>query len=156
MTQTKQPPANPGRFSAKLCDRALRLNPTPPGWYYYFCAGPMLFARRYQESIEFVNRGAAAGSPPNEYMLADKAEAQAQLGQMESAAQTVAELGKRFPEASLERFLNTTWYFARKQDEAQAIAMIHKAGIRICATEDELKQFSKPVRLPECIGKPAD
>ncbi len=96
---------------AEMCDRAFRLNPTPPVWYNYFCVGPLLFARRYQEAIDYMNRGAAAGSPPNEYMLSYKAASQAELGRAEAAAETVAELKRRYPEVSFERFLNTGWIF---------------------------------------------
>jgi len=140
---------------AEMCDRAFRLNPTPPAWYNYFCVVPLYFARRYQESIDDMNRGAAAGSPPNEYMLTIKATSQAELGQAQAAAETVAELKRRYPEVSFERFLNTGWIFARQQEEQQILASVRKAGIRLCATEEELKGIAKPRRLPECTGKPA-
>jgi hypothetical protein len=140
---------------AEMCDRAFRLNPTPPGWYYYFCVGPVFFARRYQDAVDYVNRGAAAGSPPNEYMLNAKAASQAELGQAEAAAATVAELKQHYPEASFELFRNTGWIFAREQEEQQILASMRKAGMRICATDEELKSIAKPRRLPECVGGPS-
>jgi hypothetical protein len=138
-----------------MCDRAFRLNPTPPAWYYYFCVTSAYFTQRYQEAIDYMNRGAAGGTPPNEYMLALKAASQAELGQPEAAAETVAELKQRYPEVSVERFLNIGWTFARQQEEHQILASVRKAGIRICATEEELKGIAKPRRLPECVGKPS-
>ena len=63
------------------------------------------------------------------------------------------ELRRRFPEVSFEHLMNTGWIFEREQEQQQILASARKAGVRICATEEELKQFPSPRRLPECSSK---
>ena len=76
-----------------MCDRSFRLNPTPPDWYYSDCVTNLYFTGRYQEAIEAVNRGAAS-TEPTPSMLVWKAASQAELGQADAAAKTVAELAE--------------------------------------------------------------
>ena len=41
--------------------------------------------------------------------------------------------------------------FARTSEEDFEREGFRKLGFRICATEEELKKFDNPKRLPECV-----
>jgi len=134
---------------AAMCDRSFRLNPTPPDWYYSDCATNLYFTGRYAEAIEAVNRGAAATEAPPS-MLVWKAASQAELGLSEASKKTVADLQSLYTEVSFEWLLNTGWNFERAQEQDRILASAKKAGLRICATSEELEDFPSPKRLPEC------
>jgi tetratricopeptide (TPR) repeat protein len=138
---------------AAMCDRSFRLNPRPPAWYDLDCAENYFFTQRYQDVVDGTGRWAAhADLGPS--MLVWRAASQAELGRAEAAAATVDELRQRFPEASFEYLMNTGWIFEREQEARQILASARKAGVRACATEEELKQFASPRRLEECSPKP--
>jgi TolB-like protein/class 3 adenylate cyclase len=139
---------------AEWCDRSFRLNPSPPYWYYLDCPENYFFTQRYQDVVDGVDRYGAFAEP-SASQLVYRAASQAELGSGEAAAATVAELRRRYPAASFEQFLNTGWVFAREQEEQQILAAARKAGVRLCATEEELRAFTPPRRLPECAPKPA-
>lgn len=134
---------------AAMCDRSFRLNPTPPDWYYSDCVTNLYFTGRYQEAIDAVDRGAAS-TEATPSMLVWKAAAQAELGQTDAAKKTVADLQKLYWEVSFEWLLNTGWNFERTKEQDQILVSAKKAGLRICATADELEDFPTPKRLPEC------
>ncbi len=134
---------------AGMCDRSFRLNPTPPDWYYSDCVTNLYFTGRYQEAIAAVDRGAAS-TEATPSMLVWKAASQAELGQGGAAAKTVAELQSLYWEVSFEWLLNTGWNFERAKEQDQILGSARKAGIRVCATADELEDFPSPKRLPEC------
>jgi TolB-like protein/class 3 adenylate cyclase len=134
---------------AAMCDRSFRLNPTPPDWYYSDCATNLYFTGRYQEAIDAVNRGAAS-TEATPSMLVWKAASQAEMGQTDAAKKTVADLQKLYWEVSFEWLLNTGWNFERAKEQDRILASAKKAGLRICATADELEDFPAAKRLPEC------
>jgi len=133
---------------AASCDRAFRLSPDPPVWYYADCVAPYFFSKRFEDAIEAANRWRTI-NPLNPFVLVMMAGAQAELGRKADAARTVAEIEERYPEISYEYLHNNlAWRFAREEDEQFVLAAIRKAGIRICGTEKELQPGSD--RLPEC------
>jgi TolB-like protein len=139
---------------AELCDRSFRLNPRPPAWYDLDCQENYFFTRRYQDVVDGTDRW-AAHADLSPYLLVTRAASQAELGRAEAAAATVDELRRRFPEVSFEYLMNTGWIFEREQEKQQILASARKAGVRICATEEEIKAFIPPRRLAECLPKPA-
>ncbi len=140
------------REGARMCDRSFRLNPSAPDWYYSNCVADLYFAGRYEEAMKAVDRGAAA-SEPTPPMLVLKAASDAELGHTDAAKATVAGLQSLYWEVSFEWLLNTGWNFERAKDQNQLLASAKKAGLRICATADELAQFDSPKRLPECAAQ---
>jgi hypothetical protein len=80
------------------------------------------------------------------YRAADLAE----LGRDGEAAETVKQMRQLYPEVSLEWLINGLWTFDREQERQQILASARKAGVRACATEEELRPFPSPRRLPEC------
>jgi len=139
---------------AAMCDRSFRLNPTPPDWYYSDCVTNLYFTGRYQEAIDAVDRGAAS-TEATPSMLVWKAASQAELGQAAAAKKTVIDLQKLYWEVSFEWLLNTGWNFERAKEQDQILVSAKKAGLRICATPDELEDFPAAKRLPECESAPA-
>jgi tetratricopeptide (TPR) repeat protein len=134
---------------AAMCDRSFRLNPTPPDWYYSDCVTNLYYMGRYKEAIEAVDRGAAS-TEPTPSMLVWKAASEAELGQADAAKKTVAQLQSLYWEVSFEWLLNTGWNFERQREQDQILASSKKAGLRICATAEELEDFPAPKRLAEC------
>jgi tetratricopeptide (TPR) repeat protein len=132
-----------------MCDRSFRLNPTPPDWYYTDCVSNLYFAGRYEAAIDAVDRGTAS-SEASPSVLVWKAASEAELGRTGEAAATVKKLEQLYWEVSFEWLLNTGWNFEREQERDQILASAKKAGVRICATADELTEFTSPNRLPEC------
>ena len=51
----------------------------------------------------------------------------------------------------MEMWFNDGEVFARTDEQDIEREGFHKLGLRICATEEELKKFANPQRLPECI-----
>ena len=50
-----------------------------------------------------------------------------------------------------EIWFNEHEIFARTSEEDIQREAFRKLGLRICATEEELKKFDNPKRLPECV-----
>ena len=141
--------AGKAREGAAWCDRSFHLNPTPPDWYYVNCLENYVLAQRNQDALNIADRY-VAHLELGDGMLVMRAVAQTGLGLDEAAAETAEEFRRRYPEDSLEFLLDTGWTFVREQDEQLVLTAARKAGIRICATNEELKGVDKPARLPEC------
>ncbi len=140
---------------AAMCDRSFRLNPTPPDWYYADCVTDFYFVGRYQEAVTAVERGAAS-TEPDPPMLVLKAASEAELGRTRAATATLAALNSLYPDVSFEWLLNTGWNFSRPEDQKRILESSRKAGLRICASADELTNVAAPKRLPECGGGTAE
>ena len=112
------------------------------------------YTGRYDDVVKSTDR-ARAERELNPFTLTWRAAAQAELGRSEEARATVDELRRRFPAASIEYFLQNDWTFERKQEEERILASARKAGVRICATDEELKPFPSPRCLPECNAERA-
>jgi hypothetical protein len=50
----------------------------------------------------------------------------------------------------MEMWFNDGEVFVRTKEEDVYREAFRKLGFRICATEEELKKFDNPKRLPEC------
>ena len=86
-----------------LAERALRLNPQAPSWYYAHLARAKFVAGRYAESLSSLRK-----SPPdNPVTLMFRALCHASLGEM-TQAQTIAKLiAVEFPRFTVENFIQT-------------------------------------------------
>ena len=73
------------------------------------------------------------------------------LGRREDAERVKADLIAKNGEQVLEIWVNTGEVFARTIERDLEIEGFRKLGLRICATEEELKKFDNPKRLPECL-----
>ena len=137
---------------AEWCDRSFQLNPSPPYWYHLDCPENYFFTRRYQDVIDGTDRYSAQAelSP---IQLVFRAASQAELGRGEAAAEAVTELRRLYPEVSFEYLMNTGFIFEREQEQRQILASADRAGVRVCATEQELQEFAPARRLLECAPK---
>ncbi len=134
----------------ELCERALRLNPAAPAWYYMNCITSDFLVGRYRAAVEASDH-AAPLSELNPQLLVWRAASLAELGREEDAAATLEMLRRRYPEVSFEYLINNGWTFERQRDQDQILASARKAGVRVCATAAELSAYAQPRRLPECL-----
>ena len=61
---------------------------------------------------------------------------------------------QRYPEASLKSLVNGLWTFQREQEERQILASAAKGGVQVCATDEELRPYPSPQRLPGWAPEP--
>jgi hypothetical protein len=72
-------------------------------------------------------------------------------GRREDAERAKADLIAKNGEQVLEIWFNTGEVFARTNEQDMEREGFRKLGLRICATEEELKKLDNPKRLPECV-----
>ncbi len=73
------------------------------------------------------------------------------LGRAEDAEHAKADLIAKNGEQVMEIWFNDGEVFARANEQEIQRDGFRKLGLRICATEEELKKFDNPKRLPECV-----
>jgi hypothetical protein len=74
-------------------------------------------------------------------MLVWRAASQAELGER-GGGRDRGGAAAPLPEASFESLMNTGWIFEREQEQRQILASARKAGVRVCATEEEAEAVS--------------
>ena len=119
------------------------------------CVPSYFFVGRFREAANALDHWVAQGGNLSDANQVWRALLQAELGQNAAAATTIDELSRQQPEASYERLMNTGWVFERAQEQEQTLTAVRKVGLRICATQDEIKEFSPPRQLPECEAERA-
>ena len=82
--------------------------------------------------------------------LLDLALTYAQLGRPTELAASVADLLRRYPNFSLERFLSEQGAIRDQATLARYLDGVRKAGLRECATADELRKYPKMTHLAVC------
>jgi tetratricopeptide (TPR) repeat protein len=136
---------------AEAAEKLIRLNPDYPIWatdgisYAFFMAG------RYDDGLQvFVKR-------PEEAMNAQqfilKAGSLAAVGRAAEAKAMVTRALARFPDISIEKLISRPDF--ADHERQRLIETMDKAGFPACAKAEELAQFEKPVRLPECEAERA-
>ncbi len=103
-----------------LIERALRLNPLPPSWYFAMQGRILFAAGRHCEAIASLRRGA----PDSSIVLIFLAWAHAAIGEASQAAAVAARLRTEFPEFSVERFI--AGYPVTNPDAAKTIRQAAK------------------------------
>jgi TolB-like protein/class 3 adenylate cyclase len=136
---------------AEAAEKFIRVNPNYPVWasgglsYAFFMAG------RYEDCLQVLLER------PEETMVAGqfirKAGSHAALGRTAEAKAVVARALTRFPDISIEGFASRPDFI--EHERQRWIETMRKAGFPACASGEELAQFAKPVRLPECEGERA-
>ena len=137
-------------LGAELCDRSFHLNPLAPRWYYPNCFTAYFYVQRHKDVVEFCDQYRSGGYTLNQFNLVWCAASHMELGDHAGAKALVTELKRQFPTASIEYFLQGDWTFDRQREEDQILVSARHAGIRICATADELTAFPSPRHLPDC------
>jgi TolB-like protein/class 3 adenylate cyclase/tetratricopeptide (TPR) repeat protein len=135
---------------AELADRAIKVNPRYKPWacgslrYAYFMAG------RYEDALHVMARQTPDNYSRNAWV--QRAASFAALGRAEEARTTLAEALKRYPDLTIESHVSDPGF--NDAERQRLISTMKLARFPSCAKREQLSQFVKPVRLPECGALP--
>jgi adenylate cyclase len=101
---------------------AMRLNPYHPEWYWVDLGAALYAARRYADAIEAYRQR----TRPLPWVLTHLAACHAQLGQMDEAAEIVAEVMRRNPDFRISKLRKGGW---TPSDLAHLAEGMRKAGL---------------------------
>jgi TolB-like protein/class 3 adenylate cyclase/Tfp pilus assembly protein PilF len=135
-----------------LVERAVRLNPHHPDWYYGALREAYFYNRRFEDAIAATKKRLIP-SPLEDPQV--RAMSYAQLGREQEAAQEARVLLEAYPDYSAEKFLSGTGTYARETERDLFLDSIEKAGLPVCATEEQLAERPDMERLPECEAQRA-
>jgi tetratricopeptide (TPR) repeat protein len=140
-----------GRGGATAVDWAMRLNPNYPAWAVDCYRYGLVMVRRYEDVVRNQARQPEEKWNSDGYVVT--AGSLAMLGRLDEAKALVARGIAKYPALlSIEKFaLNQGW---AAPSSAPMADLMRKAGLPACASDKDLADTSKPVRLPECV-KPA-
>jgi TolB-like protein/class 3 adenylate cyclase len=130
-------------------DLALRLDPQTPVSRRAFLVYPYFFDRKFERAIEISDQ--IPDEHRDRYIRLFRAASYAFLGRTDDAARAKADLIAKNGEQVMEVWTNEGEVFARTKEEDVYREGFRKLGLRICATDEELKKFDNPKRLPECV-----
>jgi TolB-like protein len=132
-----------------LADLALRIDPQMPPGRRDSLFPPYFFDRKFERTIEQVEliRDESRESSDRFFLAASYAF----LGRTEDAERAKADLIAKNGEQVMEIWFNEGEVFARTSEQDIEREGFRKLGLRICATEEELKKYDNPKRLPECL-----
>ena len=111
--------------------------------YIYF------MGRKFERSVE--EFGQIPEESRNRFVRFYEAASYAFLGRTEDSERAKADLIAKNGEQVLEVWLNEGDSYARTNERDLEREAFRKLGFRVCATEEELKKFDNPKRLPECV-----
>ena len=139
------------REGAEMVTRAFRLNPHYPGWYNNY-TDPFYATGEYDQVVAMVRR---ITGDINLWTYIVLAMSYAQLGRQADTAAAVAELLRRYPDFSFERALSEFGAIRDQPTLSHYLDGARKAGLRECATTDELQKYPKMIHLTVCDAKRA-
>jgi adenylate cyclase len=130
-------------------DLALRLDPQMPRSLLRSLVPAYFFGHKFDRAIGLTDQIPEENKDawPRFYLAASYAF----LGRAEDAARAKADLIAKDGEQVMEIWFNDGEVFARTTEQDLEREGFRKLGLRICATEEELKKFDNPKRLPECV-----
>jgi adenylate cyclase len=132
-----------------MADLTLRLDPQMPRRGQGFLATAYFFGRKFDRAIEVSDQiPEESGSKFSRFF---HAASYAFLGRAKDAERAKANLIAKDGEQVMEIWFNEIEIFARTNEQDLEREGFRKLGLRICATEEELKKYDNPKRLPECI-----
>jgi len=109
-------------------NRALRLNPFPPGWYFWSIGDSYVMLGRHKEAVEAYSK-ALENSPDMYFALVGLAAAYAGLGRESEARTTASKILEIDPRFSVDRF--TESYPYKREEDRQCLAeTLRKAGLK--------------------------
>src|SRR6266851_2135763 len=132
----------------EMADRAVRINPHYPNFYIGYLSLAYLNGGRYEQALAVLRRQSVTSMGRGN--LLRLAMSYAQLGQEAEAAAAAAELRRRFPGWSAEKYLSDTGTVANLADLEHYLGGIRKAALRECKTEEELQKWPMVSRLSSC------
>ena len=143
--------AGRAKEAAEMMDRAFRLNPHYPS-FYNGAVDPYYATGHFGQVITMVRR--TVGNPPM-WSRAVLVLCYAQLSQQADAeaVRAKAELLRRYPEFSWERFMSDFGEIPDQPTLALYLDGVRKAGLNECATQGELQKYPNMTHLPLCDAR---
>jgi tetratricopeptide (TPR) repeat protein len=138
-----------GKEAAEMMERAFRLNPHYPVFYNY-AVDPYYATGQFRQVITLVRR--TLGEPCL-WCQMELAMSYAELGRQTDAEAAKAELLRRYPEYSMERFLSEQGGIPDQPTLALYLDGVRKAGLNECATQAELQKYPKMIHLALCDAR---
>jgi tetratricopeptide (TPR) repeat protein len=134
--------------AAQYADKVLRLDPwmTPEGLNGIKDA--YFFVRRFDDVIAVVSRIPHEARGRGSRLLLTLS--YALLGNETEMLKAKSDLLAHHPNISAELLMNQEWKFARREDADLFLKGFMAAGLRLCASDDELAHIPNVLRLPEC------
>ena len=132
-----------------MADLALRLDPRMSPGRRAPLVNTYYFGRKFERAIEVGDQIPEESRDKFNRFL--RAASYAFLGRAEDAERAKADLITKNGEQVLEIWFNDGEVFARTNEQDIEREGFRKLGLRICATDEELKKFDNPKRLPECV-----
>lgn len=134
---------------AESADRAIAVNPNYPTWSIPCLKLGMFMAGRYEDAVRIQFRQPESDWNSDGFVVT--AGSLASLGKTDEAKALAKRGVAKFPGLlTIERFaLNRGWSPATSKVMAD---LMRKAGFPACASNQELADTSKPIRLPECAS----
>lgn len=133
---------------AEAADKAIRLNPNYPNWaalgfrYAYFMAG------RYEDALRVLERLPLENY--NSFSWIVRAAVYVELGRDEEARIWVAKGLTKYPELTIEGFVNGPGW--SDSERKRIMDAMQHAGFPPCALPDQLDGVTSPIRIPECVN----
>jgi hypothetical protein len=131
-----------------MADLVLRLDPQMPKSQLRSLVTAYFFGRNFERAIELTDQVPEENLDAGPRFL--RAASYAFLGRAEEAERAKADLIAKDGEQVMEIWFNEGDAFARTIERDFEREAFRKLGLRICATDEELK-FENPKRLPECV-----
>lgn len=132
---------------AEVADKAIRLNPSYPRWaangfrYAYFMAG------RNEDALRILERQPLENY--NQFSWIVRAAVYAELSRDEEAKVWVAKALAKFPDLTIEGFVNGPWW--SDSERKRIMDAMQHAGFPPCALPSQLDGTTNPIRVPQCI-----
>ena len=114
----------PEKAIAQLKEAMLHNPMAPPYWYFWNLGRAYYMARHYQEAIDAIGR---ISDPPNDVLLITAA-SKAQLGNLESARDDMAQFSKNDPDWSIAKAAER--FFRDDSDRQHWLDGLRKAGLK--------------------------
>ena len=132
-----------------MADLTLRLDPQMPPTKLSYLMTAYFFGRKFDRVLQLSDQIPEDTKVQFDQFL--RAASYAFLGRAGDARRAKADLIAKNGEPVMEIWLNETERFARTSEQDIEREGFRKLGLRICATEEELKKIDDPKRLPECV-----
>jgi TolB-like protein/class 3 adenylate cyclase/cytochrome c-type biogenesis protein CcmH/NrfG len=136
---------------AEAAEKFIRMDPNYPTWATGMLSYAFFHADRYEDCLQMLAQRPDETMAPDQFI--SKAGSLAALGRAAEAKAVVTKALARFPDISIEDQISRPDF--ADHERQRYIETMRKAGFPACAKAEELAQFEKPVRLPECDAERA-
>lgn len=133
--------------TAELVDKAVSLNPGFPMWSARIFTHAYFMAGRYEDALRMLGRLTPENYARKHWVM--RSGALAALGRTEEAKVAVTDALRRFPNLSVEGFVNISGF--NEAERQRLIETMRLVGFPDCAKAEELAEIKRPLRLPECV-----